>query len=170
MKQSPLRSPQGGGGPVIHQRSMHPELQDEAQGTRGRAGVPQPSASPHHSFPHTDTSGVQLGLLFNHCPSALPRRTPQTPNAVRASAATPASPEPELYDSAATLCFTQTRCDTHPEQPNFRPLGYSLDGAAILDMTDAKQKQNLKQKQRGKSPLSITVVTKIHSEAFVFGF
>lgn len=111
-----------------------------------RLRVPQAelgSPSPQHhpitpsTFLPTDTSGVQLGF-FNRCPSTLSRRTLQTPNSVRASAATPASPESELYDSVATLCFAQTRCDTHPEQPNFRPLGYPLDRAAILEMTDTK--------------------------------
>lgn len=63
MRQSPLRSLQGGGSPVIHQCSTHPELQDEAQGTRSRAGVPQPSASPHHSF-HLPTHTHHWGLAW----------------------------------------------------------------------------------------------------------
>lgn len=95
-----------------------------------------------------------------------------TKKAIKASPATLASPEHELDDTVAiyrSLCFANTRCDTHPEQPSLRPLGYSIDGAAILDKTDAKGKQNL-QRKGGNNPLSAATATKIHSWSFIFGF
>lgn len=144
MRQSPLRSPPGGGSPVIHQCLM----KDKAPGTRAKLGSFSPLSITSTS-PPTDTSGVNLGFLI----TTLLRKT--HPKCNKNLSSHPClSPEPELYDSVAishSLCFAQTRCDAHPEQPNFRPLGYSLDGAAILDKTDAKQKQNLKQKQREKA-------------------
>jgi len=129
----------------VQRPRMRRGLQDGAQGSRGRAGVPQHhTVTPLHLGTHKHKWG--FSRFSNQYPS--PRKTLKKPQkAIKGSPATLASPEPGLYDTVAiyrSLCLANTRCDAHPEHPRLRPLGYSVDGAAILDKTDVKQKQNLK--------------------------